>query len=184
MKVKLELFNYATKAEKNATDVDTSDFVKKTDLASLKTNVDKLDIGKLKNVPSNLSNFKSKVDKLDVDKLVPVPIDLSKIIDVVKNDVVKKYVYNATIKDVEKKIPNTTNLATNTTLNTKINETKNEILSITNLGTTTVLTAVENKIPSNLVKKLTMTQRLVKLKIKLLLIMVMINILLLRNLIS
>ena len=54
-----------------------------------KSNVDKLDIDKLKNVPSNLSNLKSKVDNLDVDKLVPVPVDLSKLSDVVKNDVKK-----------------------------------------------------------------------------------------------
>ena len=51
-----------------------------------------LDIDKLKNVPTNLSNLKSKVDKLDLDKLVPA--DLSKLNDVVKNDVVKKDVYN------------------------------------------------------------------------------------------
>ena len=51
---------------------------------------------------------------------------------------------------------------------------------------TTALAAVENKISnvSNLVKKETMTQKLVKLKTKLLLIMNMINILLLKNLIS
>ena len=56
---------------KNATVVDTSKFSKKVDLANLKSNVDKLDIDKLKNVPTNLSNWKSKVDELDVDKLVP-----------------------------------------------------------------------------------------------------------------
>ena len=39
--------------------------------------------------------MKGKVDQLDVDKLLPVPIDLSKVSDVVKNDVVKKDVYNA-----------------------------------------------------------------------------------------
>ena len=66
------------------------------------SNVDKLDIDKLKNVPSGLSNFKRKVDKLDVDKLVPVPVDLSKLSDVVKNDVVKKDVYNAKIKKILK----------------------------------------------------------------------------------
>ena len=70
--------------QKNATRVDTSPFAKKTDLASLKSNVDKLDIDKLKNIPTNLNNLKSKVDKLDVDKLVPVPIDLSKLSHVVK----------------------------------------------------------------------------------------------------
>ena len=48
-----------------------SKFTKKVDLANLKSDVDKLDIHILKNVPSNLSNLKSKVDKLDVDKLVP-----------------------------------------------------------------------------------------------------------------
>ena len=60
------------------------------DLASLKSNVDKLDIDKLKKVPTNLSNLKSKVGKLDIDKFVPVSVDLNKLIDVVKNDVVKK----------------------------------------------------------------------------------------------
>ena len=83
--------NYKTKADlKNATGIDTSKFAKKVDLANLKYNIDKLDIDKLKNVPTNLNNLKSKVDKLDVDKLVPVPVDLSKLTDVVKNDFVKK----------------------------------------------------------------------------------------------
>ena len=77
VKVKLDLSNYATKTDwKNATGVDTLKFAKKVDLGSLKSNVDKLDIDKLKNVPSNLSNLKSKVDKLHVDKLVPEPVDL------------------------------------------------------------------------------------------------------------
>ena len=65
--------------------------------------------------------MKSKVDKLDVDKL-SVLVDLSKLSDVVKYDVVKKDVYNAKIKNIEDKIPDTTNLATNATLNTKINQ--------------------------------------------------------------
>ena len=66
---------YATKADlKKATGVDTSRFVKKVDLGSFKSNVDKLYIDLLKNVPSNLSNLKSKVDKLDVDELAPVPV--------------------------------------------------------------------------------------------------------------
>ena len=65
--------------------------------------------------------MESKVDELDVDKLAPVPIDLSQLSDVVKNDVVKKDVYDAKIKNTEDKIPDITNLATNTTLNaTKI----------------------------------------------------------------
>ena len=62
----------------------------------------------MKNVPTNLSNLKSKVDKLDFDKLVPVPLALSKLSDVVKTDVVKKDAYNAKIKNIEDKIPDTT----------------------------------------------------------------------------
>ena len=127
----------------------------KTDLANSKSNEDKLDIDKLKNVPTNLNNLKIKVDKLDVDKLVPALVDLSKLCDVVKNDVIKKDAYNAKIKNIEDKIPDITNLATSTTLNAKINEVKNKILNITDLATTADLTAVENKIRnvSNLVKK-------------------------------
>ena len=63
---------------------------KKNNLASWKSNVDKSDIDKLKNVPSNLRNLKSKVGKLDVDKLVPAPIDLSKLSDIVKMMLLKK----------------------------------------------------------------------------------------------
>ena len=70
--------------------VDTSNFAKKADLTNLKSDVDKLDIDKLKNVPTNLRNWKNKVDKLDVDKFVHVSVDLSKLVDVVKNDIVKK----------------------------------------------------------------------------------------------
>ena len=65
----LDLSNYATKANiKNAAGVDTSNFAKETVLTNLKYDVDKLDIEKVKNIPSNLSNLKSKVDKLCVDK--------------------------------------------------------------------------------------------------------------------
>ena len=91
MKVELDLSNYATKADlKNATGVDISKFAKKLDFVNLKSDVDKLDIDKLKNVPNNLSNLKNKVDKVDVDKLVTLLVDLSKLSDIVKNDVVKK----------------------------------------------------------------------------------------------
>ena len=69
--VKVDLSNYAKKADlKNVTHVDTSSFVLKT----------------------NLANLKTEVDKLDIDKLVPVSADLSKLSDVVKNDVLKKTV--------------------------------------------------------------------------------------------
>ena len=75
----------------------------------------------MKNVPTSFSSLKSEVDKLDADKLVPVPADLSKLCEIVKNDVVKKDVYNAN----------------NTTVNAEINELQNEIPSITNLASTT-----------------------------------------------
>ena len=80
--------NYATKTNlTNATGVDTLSFAKKVDLSNLKSNVEKLDIDKVKSLRYNLSNLKSKVDKLDVGKLLPVPVDLSKLSDVVKNNV-------------------------------------------------------------------------------------------------
>ena len=76
MKFELYSSNYATKADlENAKGVDTSKLAKNVDLA----------------------NLKSDLDKLDDDKLVPVPVDLSKHSDLVKNDVVKKDVYNAKI---------------------------------------------------------------------------------------
>ena len=59
----------------------------------------------MKNVPTNLSNLKSKVDELDVDKLVLASVDLSELSNVLKNDVAKKVVYNAKIRNIEDKIP-------------------------------------------------------------------------------
>ena len=103
---------------------------------------------------------------LNTMKILPqtTPVDLCKLSNVVKNDVVKKTENNAKIKNIEDKRPDITNLATKTILNTKINKVKTEIPSISGLATTSALTAVENKIPnvSNLVKKLTMTQKLMK----------------------
>ena len=89
--------------------------------------------------------MKSKVDKLDVDKLISVPVDLSKLSDVVKNNFVKKDVYNAKIKNIKDKKPDITNLATDTTVNAKINEVKNEIPSLTNLATNASLNAKINE---------------------------------------
>ena len=77
--VKVDLCNYATKTDlKNVTHVVTSSFALKT----------------------NLANLKTEVDKLDIDKLAPVPVDLSKLSDVVKNDVVKKTVYDKLVAKV------------------------------------------------------------------------------------
>ena len=132
IKVELDLSNCATKADlKNAIGVDTSKFDKKVDLVSLKSNVGKLDIDKLKNVPINLNNLKMKVDKLDFDKLVLAPVDLNKVSDAVKNHVVTKDVCNAKIKNIKNKIPDITNLATTTALNSKINEVEKYLILLT-----------------------------------------------------
>ena len=91
VKVELNLSCYATKADlKNETGIDTSYFAKKNDLANLKSDIDTLDIDKLKNVSTKVSNLKSRADKLDADKLVTVLVDLSKLSNVVKTDIVKK----------------------------------------------------------------------------------------------
>ena len=95
VKVELDLSNYATKADFNNAGADTLVFA---DLASVKSDVDKLDIDEFKNVPTGLNSLKYKRDKWDADKLVPVPVNLNKLRDVVKNDVVKKDVYNTKIK--------------------------------------------------------------------------------------
>ena len=74
--VKVELSNYAKKADlKNATGIDTSKLAAKSDIVSLK----------------------AEVDKLDIAKLTPVPNDLANLSNVVKNDVVKKTEYDKLI---------------------------------------------------------------------------------------
>ena len=158
IKVELDL----TKTDlKNVTHVDVSSFASKTNLASLKT----------------------EVDKLDIDKLMLVPNDLAKLSNVVKNDVVKKTKYNKLlakvnrvdttnfvlktkckkygsdfedkINKVDKKIPDVSDSVKKTDFNAKITEVEGKIPSITGLATSSELTAVVNKIPdaSSLVKK-------------------------------
>ena len=120
--------NYATKSYlKNAAGVATSQFGKKDDLANLKSKVDKLNIDKLA--------------QLDVDKLEPVLTHLKKLSNVVKNDAVKKDVYDAKIKHIEDNIPSITNLDTNAAINAKINEVKNEIPTVTSLAANTAFNA-------------------------------------------
>ena len=128
--VNVDLFNYATKADlKNATGIDTSKLAAKSDLASLK----------------------AEVDKLDIDKLIPVPLDLRKLSDLVKNDVNKKTVYDKLVakgnnihtsgfvlktkyntdqSEIEKKIPNTSGLVKKLDYTTKITEIENKTTSI------------------------------------------------------
>ena len=91
--VKVDLTKYATKTDiKNVSHADTSSFTLKSNLVSLKTEVDKLDIYKLKSLLNNLNSLKNKVDKLDIDNLVPVPADLNKLSNAVKNEVVKDWI--------------------------------------------------------------------------------------------
>ena len=93
IKVKLDLVNYATKTDlKNITHVDVSSFASKTNLASLKT----------------------EVDKVDTDKLKTAPADLAKLTNAIENDVVKKTDYNAKVTSIEAQI---TGLTKNTTDN-------------------------------------------------------------------
>ena len=77
--IKVDLSSYATKTDlKNVMHVDTSSFALKKNSASLKT----------------------EVDKLDIDKLVPVSVELSKLSDVVRNDIVKKAMYDKLVAKV------------------------------------------------------------------------------------
>ena len=177
--VNVDLSNYATKTDlKNISHIDTSNFALKINLASLKT----------------------EVDKLDIDKLAPVSVDLSKLSDIVKKDVVKKAVYdklaakanNIDISalilktkyqtdktELEKKIPDVTDFVKKP----KLTEIENKIPSVSSLVTKTTLTAVENKIPniSNLVKKQIIAKKLLSLK-RNLLIIIMTSTLLLQSL--
>ena len=140
--VKIDLSNYVTKTDlKILTHIDTSSFALKT----------------------NLANLKTKVDKVDVDKLAPFPVDLSKLRDVVKSDVFKKPGYDKLVSKVnnidsvlktkyqtdktelEKKIHETIGLVKKTDYNTKITEIEGKIPDVNSLATKTALTTVEKK---------------------------------------
>ena len=83
VKVKLDLTNYATKTDlTNITHVDVSSFASKTNLAALKT----------------------EVDKIDTDKLKTAPTDLAKLTNAIENDVVKKTDYNTKVTSIKAQI--------------------------------------------------------------------------------
>ena len=83
VKAELDLTNYATKTDlKNVTHVDVSSFAIKTNLAALKT----------------------EVDKIDTDKLKTTPTDLAKLTNAIENDVVKKTDYNTKVTSIEAQI--------------------------------------------------------------------------------
>ena len=117
--VKVDLSNYATI---NVTHVDTSRFALKTNLTSLKT----------------------EVDTLDIDKLVPVPADLSKLSDVVKNDVVKKIVYDKLVAKVDN--VDNSDFVLKIKYNTGKTELKKEIPNVADFVKKVNLTGLEKKI--------------------------------------
>ena len=125
VKVELDLTNYATKTDlKNITHVDVSSFASKTNLAALKT----------------------KVDKIDVDKLKTTPIDLDRLSNLVKNDVVKKADYNTKVTSIEAQIAGLTkNIVDNLPVITKLKviDTNSFVLK-TKLASD--VTTLENKI--------------------------------------
>ena len=155
IKIKVDLSNYATKADiKSITLIDTSDFALKTNLANLKTEVDKLDIDKLGTVPLDLSKL-SNVVKNDVVKKVDYNKLVTKVNNIDTSDYVLKTKYDTDKTELENKIPETSNLVKKTDYNTKITEIEGKIPDTSNLATKTALTSVENKIPdtSNLANK-------------------------------
>ena len=125
VKVELDLTNYATKSDlRNITHVDVSSFASKTNLAALKT----------------------EVDKIDVDKLKTAPVDLDKLTNAVENDLVKKTDYNTKVTSIEAQIAGLTkntvdNLADITKL--KVIDTNSFVLK-TKLASD--VTTLENKI--------------------------------------
>ena len=132
VKVELDLTNYTTKTDlKNITHVDVSSYASKTNLAELKT----------------------QVDKIDVDKLKTTPTVLAKLSNVIKNDVVKKTDYNAKVTSIEGQIAGITKNATDNLADvTKLKavDTSNFILK-TKLASD--VTTLENEIDT-IVKKI------------------------------
>ena len=130
--VTVDLSNYATKDDiKNITHVDTSIFALKTNLANLKTEVDKLDIDKLVSVPADLSKLSNVVNdvvkKTEYDKLVTKVNN----IDIAVGKFILKSDYDADKTKLENIIPNISNLATKAALTTV----ENKIPNISNLAT-------------------------------------------------
>ena len=109
--VKVDLSNYGTRADiKNISHVDTSS-------SALKT---------------NLANLKTEVDKLNIDKFATAPVDLSKLSNVVKIEVVKKTEYDKLVTKVNN--INTSDFVVKTNCNTKIIELENKIPHTSNLA--------------------------------------------------
>ena len=126
--VKIDLSNSATKADiKNISHVDTSSFALKTNLANLKSEVDKLDDDKLKPVPTDLSKLSDAV-KNDVVKKADYSKLVTKVDNINTSGLVKKTDYNTKITEKEDKIPDTSGLVKKTDYNTKIIEVEDKII--------------------------------------------------------
>ena len=114
VKVVLYLSNFASKKElEHATGVDTSNLAAKKDVIALKAAVDKIDIAKLVNIPTNLNTSKTKVNDLNIGKLKTVHKDLKKLSDLVKIEVVKNTKFSTLktkVNHLEKKISEATTL--------------------------------------------------------------------------
>ena len=190
--IKINLFNYVTKLDlENATRIDRSKLAAKSDLASLKAEVDKIDVDNLKTVTIDLSKLSSVVKneivkKTAYDKLVTKVnnIDTSGFVLKTKYDTDKSDLENK-ISDADKKIPDTSGLVKKQIIMPKLLKQKVKyLLSVVQLQLLHyVQLTKKRKNVSNLVKKTDYTQKLMKLKRKLLIIMV-INILLPQNVIS
>ena len=163
MKVELDLPNYATKADlKGATGVDTSNLAEKSNLARLKDEMDKIDVDKLKTLPTDLSKLRNVVDNDVIENCK----FFAKVNAINTNGFVLKTQYNTDklglkkkIDDVDQKILDTNGPVKNTDYNARITQIKGP--GITGLATTTLLTAVENNIPNinNLFKKHILMQK-------------------------
>ena len=165
--VKVDLSHHATKVDiKNISHVDTSRFALKTNLANLKTEVDKfVDLSKLSDVVKNDVTKKAdhNVKITEIEKNIPDYTNLATktSLNAVENKIpdtsglVKKTDFNTKITDIECKMPDINNLATKNTLNSV----EKKIPNVSGLATKTALTAVENKIPdiSNLATKTALT---------------------------
>ena len=127
----------------------------------MKSEVDKLDIKNLVNIPSSLNNLKIKGDDLDVGKLKTVPIDLKKLTDVVDNEIVRNMKFNTLkikVHNLEKKVPDAATLIHINQYNTdkqnvekKIGDVYKKTSDTSGVVTTTVLNTkgseYANKIP-------------------------------------
>ena len=120
------------------------------------TNVSQVDTSSFA-LNTNLANLKTEIDKLNIEKSAPVPVDLSKLSNVVKNDVVKKTVYDKSVATVDN--IDTGDFVLKTKYNTDKTELENKIPDVSNLVTKTKLSESENKIPdiSNLTTKTALT---------------------------